>query len=533
MHVVHGGAPESAFVEALIEFLKELGLSAFPHAIRSSAAVRDLGRLVAASTNPAHVAVFAIESESPTGDDGPGSVPYRVSPAMVAAVELCAAELEAHQCLPVAQLGDPIDGGALSLEVLPLSNQSESRTALKHALSEAGCTIAGELLADDRPLVEFEFPSEWWGTNGDVATPSFTEFLVDSAFNRELTQMKLQEKAMAKVRNADELDLKYHYVGWKMAENWNALTDDVTYAHANHRSELAGRLEKMTAFLPKGATLRYISLGPGDGKTDVELLPVLSRRLDITSCFFVDVSIELLQVSTNRVITDLIETGLLSPRHIRAVLGDFEDSLKNLSPVLTGFGDVSLYVLSGFTIGNSTERQLLTSLAQGMQPGDFLLMDARLHGLGQVSTISEDQEEALLKPYKSTAMKKFAFGPVEDLCDYVVRLNDPEVTIDYSPRIGTRFTTDVPNAINVYIDVAGIYASPEFREKVGLNPLRMPGAAGRERKKSLRLVTLTFYDLPALAAWIDESEVFTVRAEDTLDNNIGVLLLERVESGVG
>ncbi|MET0305069.1 MAG: hypothetical protein ABW196_02435 [Solirubrobacterales bacterium] len=533
VHLVCTSPPDSAFVSALTTYLAELGLRVCQHNLDSTAALHDFVQTLLSGSNPAQVAVLPMEGQQPGVNGAPPTPGVRLSPLTVAAIELCAAELSPEHCLAVAQHGDPVECGELAASVLRLSNSPEARAAFKECLSDAGCTIAGEILEEDQPDRLFEFPRDWWGITAEShATLSFTEFLVDSAFNRELTQTKLQEEAMARVRDATELDLKYHYVGWKMAENWNALTDDKTYAHAHHRSSLAGAISDMTAVLPKDTSFRYVSLGPGDGKTDAAVLPALANELDITSCFFVDVSIELLQVATNRVITELIETGRLSPRHIRAVLGDFEEGLSKLAPVLSGFGDKSFFSLSGFTIGNSTERNLIVSLAGGMQPGDFLLLDARLHGLGKVTSISEDQKKAFLEPYESKAMKKFSFGPVEDLCDYTVRLGEPEaepeIEIEYEPCIGTSVTTDVSNAINVYIDAKGMYVNEAFRAKVGLKPLSsLQVITSREKKKTLRLVTLTFYDFDSLVQWFGETGLFKVCWKRDLGRS-GLFLLERL-----
>lgn len=520
---------DSAFVAAVSEYLSELGLTVCRHVIDDEEGLRAfIGALTSDSTQT-HAAVLPVEAQ-PISLDGASAIGGGgLSPLATAALEISAAVLTTNRCVAVAQIGDPTAYAATSIEVLRLANSKETRSTLKQRLSDAGCMIAGQLLKDDQPKSQFEFPRDWWGLNGESqVTPSFTEFLVDSAFNRELTQTKLQEEAMERVRHARELDLKYHYVGWKMAENWNALTDDGTYGHEAHRRKLSGEIRGLKAVLPQDVSFRYVSLGPGDGKTDAALLPALANEMTISSCFFVDVSIELLQVATNRVITELIEPGAFSPRHIRAVLGDFEDSLSKLAPVLSGPGDRSFFSLSGFTIGNSKERALLQSLGDGMQPGDFLLLDARLHGLGTVTSISDEQKETLLQPYRSPAMQKFAFGPVEDLCDYTVRLSEPDIHIHYEPKIGTNFTTDVSHAINVYIDAEGLYGTTAFRKKVGLRaPATLPGIHGREKKKRLRLVTLTFYDFESLAAWFDKTGQFKVRWKRDLDR-IGVFLLERV-----
>lgn len=521
VHVVCAEPYPPEFVASLERYLRALGLTPSRRDVVDS---DGLHALIDALRKQDHVALLPVSGEKPPAEvasslsDGP-------SPLGIAAIEVCVAELGANRCMAVAQLGDPVTCDELSLEVMRLSDTRPSRDILKKHLADAGCAISADVLAEDQSGHRFEYPQDWWSVNGDAqATPSFTEFLVDSAFNRELTQTKLQEEAMERVRDASELDLKYHYVGWKMAENWNALTDDHIYGHADHRRTLSSQIGEMAAVLPKDVSFRYVSLGPGDGKTDVALLPALAQELSISSCFFVDVSIELLQVATDRVITDVIETGLLSPRHIRAVLGDFEDSLAKLAPVLGGFGERSFFSLSGFTVGNSQERHLLKSLADGMQEGDFLLLDARLHGLGQVKTISEEQKKELLHPYETHAMKKFAFGPVEDLCDYTARLEDSDVEIKYNPKVGTTLATNVDNAINVYIDAYGLYTKNAFRRKVKLKSRFGTGVL--DRNKSLRLVTLTFYDFESLAEWIDRTGEFRVRWKRNLDR-IGVFLLER------
>lgn len=527
VHLVCTAPASTPFISAVRSYVEALGLTIFEHATDTTDGLRTLIAYLAAEDNPAQVAVVPVESEPPA-DGAANSTGSKLDPLTVAAVEVCCAQLSPDRCVPVAQLADPMDTGSLSVDVLKLADSPDARTAFKQRLDAAGCVIAGEKLATDQPSYRFEFPSEWWAVSGEPpVTPSFTEFLVDSTFNRRLTQTKLQAEALERVRERDELDLKYHYVGWKMAENWNALTDDSTYAHEQHRRAVSQQIKSLAAELPKDVSFRYVSLGPGDGKFDVALLPKLDTELIISSCFFVDVSIELLQVATDRVIKELFETSVMPAKHIRAVLGDFEDSLKQLAPVLTGFGDKSFFSLSGFTIGNSTERRLLLSLAAGMQPGDFLLMDARLHNFGDVRAISQEQSAALLEPYSSRAMKKFAFGPVEDLCDYTVRLGDPEVQIEYKPEVGGQLGSDVDNAINVYIDATGMYANTAFRKQVGVKTA-LPRTKAAWEKERLRLVTLTFYDFDSLSKWIDRTQEFSVRWAEKL-NGSGLFLLERLE----
>src|SRR5664279_1373895 len=103
-----------------------------------------------------------------------------------------------------------------------------------------------------------------------------TEYLVDSALSARLSSPNLLSELRDRLRTGGLIDLKYHYVGPRMARYWIDVTKDPGYGH-ELLSAMTG--PSVTEIL-KAAGLAsrpfdYISLGPGVGKFDEELLSLL------------------------------------------------------------------------------------------------------------------------------------------------------------------------------------------------------------------------------------------------------------------
>src|SRR6202162_5607391 len=183
LHLLQPAPTASPFAEAVKAYLGQLGLTVHPHVIDTSEALGSLIGDLASEDNPADAAVFLIESEEAAADASAPSPPPRLSRFAVAAVEIASAQLGPGHTVPVTQIGDPVDTENLSVDVLRLASTADSRSSFKQRLSAAGCTIAGQLLATDQPTNRFDFPSDWWASTGQAhPAPSFTEFLVESAF---------------------------------------------------------------------------------------------------------------------------------------------------------------------------------------------------------------------------------------------------------------------------------------------------------------------------------------------------------------
>jgi hypothetical protein len=524
---------ESDFADAVSDFIGQLGLQMTEIVAPLPGDLRGVAGDVERAAETCAAAVVVVESAG-IQETLVGSASGRAAQPSIGALTLMAYAIQrfdTNRVVVVKQKDDPLRLADDEITLCLLSNDGAATRALRKALQAAGTTIeASRLLRKEAH--PFEFPEEWWAREfegggsdpGDV--PSFTEFLVDSVFNRELTQTKLKGEARERIRARDPLDLKYHYVGWKAAQSWADLTTDASYAHQPHIRQIVEAVPDFMAHIDTDVPFNYVSLGPGGGDTDANLLEALAGSLEISSLFLVDVSIELLQIAANQIISQVLERHVLKPApRVRALLADFEDNLSKLAPILMVRDIRNLFTLLGFTIGNGSEMRVLSSLGNGTRPGDYVLCDARLHShgvLGSDFELSDSDTRDLVAPYDTEALAAFAFGPVEEASDYVVRLSDPSVKVELTPRWGHEFTSSVPSAINVYVEGSGIYENEHFREKMGMRRW-----SRRNGSDVLRLATLTFYDFGSLTDWIEASGTFELIWKRELEG-AGLMLLRRV-----
>jgi hypothetical protein len=518
---------ESLFADSVRSFLESLGLAVAE--IRSEESGKSgVNRSVAALSQTAASAVLALESSVIQEGFRGGSLD-RFATLSGEMRELHAYGLEhfgPDRLIAVKQADDPLRWPSDTYKTLSLSNDKGSAKAFLESLRALGATIEGRWFGSVRAH-EFAFLHDWWsqvhtGDGGRSEVPSFTEFLVDSAFNREVTQTKLAGEARNQIRAQEPLDLKYHYVGWKSAQRWLDLTKEPSYGHVPHSTEIARRIPAIVRHIDLSRPCNYISLGTGLGDIDVAVLLELARsKAEIEALFLVDVSIELLQI-TATVIIDRVLTPRVFGRtpRVRAMLADFEDSVSKLTPILASPGVLNLYTLLGFTIGNSSEQKLLQSLSTGTRPGDFVLFDVRLHRHGVLDkrfVLSEDDRRELVAPYDTQALRAFAFSPVEEASDYAVRLDDESIDFRLTAHWGSGYVTSVPSAINVYVECVGLYEHEAFLAQMGMT---------RTSRDALRLATLTFYDMESLTRWIEASGEFGVVWTDEVAD-AGLILIER------
>lgn len=526
---------ESRFADSVCEFIKGLGLHVteiFSPDLQSLASVAKQMPQVEETCGSAVVALESSVIQESFVGLGSGRT-AELSSAMNALLGYAIRDFEPRRLVLVKQRKDPLKLELNDLVSCELDGDGGSVKSFRKALQAAGAAIEGHRFMLRRAH-DFEFPETWWAQGLDGSNtreddvPSFTEFLVDSVFNRELTQTKLKDETRDQIRAREPLDLKYHYVGWKAAKIWSELTVDQSYAHKPHIRQIVKAAPDFLTKIDTSAPFNYVSLGPGGGDTDADLLEALAGSIDVASLFLVDVSIELLQIAANQIISQVLERQMLQPApRVRAVLADFEANLSKLAPILMAREVRNLFTLLGFTIGNGSEMKVLNSMSKGTRPGDYVLFDARLHKHGTLdadSSLGEAEEKALLAPYDTDTLRAFAFSPVEEASDYAVRLDDPSINVRLVPSWGGHeFTSAVPSAINVYVECSGIYESEDFRSSMGIFPTRPHS----EDAEVLRLATLTFYDLESLVGWIEASGGFNVIWHRDLGGS-GLMLLERV-----
>jgi Histidine-specific methyltransferase, SAM-dependent len=520
---------DSKFGEALAEFVTALGLG-LSEVVLQEPLPGSLPSAVDDAIMSSGAVVLALEGNVLHEDLGAaGSLrTAQSSYSLLATYGYLSRVVESDKIIVAKQRGDPVAWPEEFGTVIALANDESSSNDLVRELKQAGLVI--EAVRANPGARTFEFPAEWWrrdlqGSQKGSELPSFTEFLVDSVFNRSITQTQLNDEAREIIKGRKPLELKYHYVGWRAAKAWTSLTKDRKYGHTEHVTHIVNSLPAIIESMDLDAPCNYISLGPGGGETDAELLPVLGTHLPVQSIFLVDVSIELLQIAADVIIRNVLEPAVLQPSpRVRAMLADFEGSLKNLAPVINTDGVTNLFTLLGFTIGNGAEQQLLKSVSEGTRSGDYVLLDVRLHPHGVLPKdfcLTDDQSELLVSPYDSEALKQFGFAPVEEAADYVVRAGDESIDIKLNPEWHHKFGSPVPNSINVYVECHGLYRHEPFRKRLKIGK-------GSE-DDPITLITLTFYDLQSLVDYIEGSGDFRVPWAKQL-NGSGVLLLERTRA---
>jgi hypothetical protein len=523
----------SPFADAVSSFVSAIGVQVVELAVPDEIDANQLEEQIDNVASACGAVVIALESE--VVQDGLGTHnsqrSAQPSPALFTLHAFAAGKFPASHIIVVTQHNDPIQWTTKPCVVCELGNDTASTKLLTRALTHANIVFDSKKAAE-LDIQTFEHPAEWWqrdlAGSADSEIPSFTEFLVDSMFNRSVTQTQLHDEARRQIRSRQPLDLKYHYVGWRAAKAWADLTRDNDYGHQQHIKLIMKRLSAIIQKIDSSYTYHYVSLGPGGGDTDAEILRVLGRKLTIRSLFLVDVSIELLQIAADVIISRVLEPRLLKPSpRVRAMLADFEDSLKNLAPILNLPEVRNIFTLLGFTIGNGDESVILRSVSEGTRAGDYVLFDARLHTHGVISDdfdLSDDARDALVAPYDTASLRAFAFAPVEEASDFFVRVNDDGIDIALTPRWhGHGFSSAVPDAINVYVTSRDLFRNEAFLRHMNMSK----ASAGGD---DLRLATLTFYNLQSLVDWIDHSGTFKVLLAEQV-NGSGLILMERLGEG--
>lgn len=296
-------------------------------------------------------------------------------------------------------------------------------------------------------------------------------------------------------------DLYYHYSTPVCAQRWLDVCADPGYGHGALLDRVSRVMPEVARALraDTGAKRRVAlcSLGPGDGTVDERMLRGLASAFELGSYTGLDFSFELLLRTMNRLAG---APGLPADLALRAICGDFTGM--ESSPV--GDGDpetVRLFALTGFTFGNYPEASLLDRIGGLMGPGDYLFLDARLHGFGplppDLRALARDGRD-FLASYDLASVRHFAFGPVEVAT--LATASDVEIGFELA-----RSLTSVPNALNLVIYCSGL-------------DTRIRLTAERVVRDRLDLAVTTSYHLPDLSPWLAEAGLACVwqgTADDT------------------
>lgn len=376
------------------------------------------------------------------------------------------------------------------LDYVHLRDEPHMRNAFVERLRAAGCvpdTSGGDYL---RPEMTGSFEAAFDDDDQPnvLMRGGYTDFIVDSAISHtgSMNSLELFAQAESYLRNRATVDIRYNYLGVLGARNWLAISQDPDYPHSQlitlYRRSIP---EIITAAELEGTDVDYISLGPGDGEIDVYMLKELGGRANLLNYYPIDISLELLQ----KAVEEVIECPFLHRSfQMKAIHGDFTQ-LARYRPIFAFDNSVNLFCLAGFSLGNYREAELIGKIFEGMNEGDYLLLDARLHDFGTATqNLTPKQRDEIVRNYSHRVHNRFAFGPIEMLTDA------PYDREKFIHEVTTRLT-QVPNALSVLIAVKDVNGRFRFKGEYEKKTVL--------KEKRINLGFTTVYDESSLEHWLE------------------------------
>lgn len=292
----------------------------------------------------------------------------------------------------------------------------------------------------------------------------------------------------ARLESIVRKDLRYHYSGPICACRWISLCNDPSYGHQRLVTLIEDALPELLLALRTDAgnsgAVDLVSLGPGSGSIDLRILHGIQAGLRLGYYYCLDSSFELLCYAVRHILRD----KKLQKLKIRAICGDFV-KVRSLCQPEGSDGHIRLFALTGFTLGNFTEDELLKQVSQLMSEQDYLLLDAHLHDLARWNgrrKLSAAEESTLLAHYQPDSVKRFVFGPVET----VTLAKASDVPIGYR---AVAKPTAVPRAVEIVIFCRSLDTTMRLTDR-------------RIRRQRLDLACTTLYGFSDLRAWLESRE---------------------------
>jgi len=204
---------------------------------------------------------------------------------------------------------------------------------------------------------------------------------------------------------------RYMYSSDLGAKNWIRLCGDSMYRHHRETVEFwansAGNEIATLVLDTLGRDdLDYISLGPGDGEKDAELINHWLDHSATTDVFYYPYDISrLLIAKAVETVCDSAPKRSTDRLRIKAVLADF-NHLKAVSQVFKHRESPNVVALLG-SLGNlGDERKFLQRLKSQMTKEDLLILEVRLRP-------DDDEDHELMELKDGDAALRFDFGAIE------------------------------------------------------------------------------------------------------------------------
>ncbi|MDJ0902650.1 MAG: L-histidine N(alpha)-methyltransferase [Xenococcus sp. MO_188.B8] len=252
-----------------------------------------------------------------------------------------------------------------------------------------------------------------------------------SVFHREKIPIAA-ERTVALVESGQKPPLDWSsralYIGARGTQNWLSVVHEPNYplrgknSYVLHKNRLAAIKDLVPATL--------VSLGPGDGIDDIEIVTALKTQQADLKYIPVDISSDLLALALTN----------LKP-HIDipvSILCDFEGKQDFLAQVLDKYAQSPiLFSLLGGTVGNLDlgEASFFAKFKQLLQSGNHLLLDIPLAG----PSWTAESEPRLNTALYSDAFQRFlGVGSGQWNSQFEKRI---EFSLEYDDQIGAKIIT--------------------------------------------------------------------------------------------
>jgi hypothetical protein len=248
----------------------------------------------------------------------------------------------------------------------------------------------------------------------------------------QIEEMIVCDKVVAKAENEKNIPANWAsrilYLGDKGANNWLCVVNEPNYPL---RGEDRFDLHKNRKDAIRGMTLKtLVSLGPGDGRDDIEIIDVFNSSESEIQYIPVDISSELLKLTIANVspYTD-VPIG---------IQGDFEDGQEFIYQVLSKHAHLPiLFSILGGTIGNFDfgESHFFVSFKKLLNDDNYLLFDVPLAG---PSWNEEDEPRLDIETY-SEGFRRFLNWAV---CQWNSTSTEQDLNRNFEKRIGVSLECD-------------------------------------------------------------------------------------------
>lgn len=207
---------------------------------------------------------------------------------------------------------------------------------------------------------------------------------------------------------------------------WETVAGSTLYDHRREYGALQSLSGTLRQALFEGEPARWgmelLSLGPGTGDKDIDILRKLSQDMGIMNVkhLLVDSSLSMLSRAAHKILTTDKSCVPFSLR-LELINCHFEH-LSKVGLVKDNPQAIRLVTLLGYTVGNLDQQQIFFEILPAVTtPGDLLLIDMRFYGRGPRT---KKQKRVMITPYQTDIYDAFSVEPVKYLLQSAGRKRD-------------------------------------------------------------------------------------------------------------